>query len=66
MPSPGDLLHPGIEPASPVAPARQADSLQLNRQGSLTDKLGNADENFLKISGLCGVRTLCKLSLSLS
>ena len=63
MPSSGDLLHPGIEPASP---AWQADSLPLNHQGSLTDKLGNADESFLKISGLCGVRTLCKLSLSLS
>ena len=36
MPCPpsGDLSNPGIEPASPVAPALQADSLPLNHHGS--------------------------------
>ena len=34
-PSPGDLPDSGIEPISPVAPARQADSLALSHQGSL-------------------------------
>ena len=34
MPSSGDLPNPGIEPASPVAPALQADSLLLSHQGS--------------------------------
>ena len=27
FPSPGDILHPGIEPMPPVSPALQADSL---------------------------------------
>ena len=34
LPSPGDLPHPGIKPASPVSPALQADSLLLSHQGS--------------------------------
>ena len=34
-PPPGNLPHPGIEPASPVPPALQADSLPLSQQGSL-------------------------------
>ena len=34
FPSPGDLPDPGIEPASPVAPALQADSLPLSHWGS--------------------------------
>ena len=29
-PPPGDLLHPVIEPVSPVAPESQADSLSLS------------------------------------
>ena len=33
-PSPGDLPDAGIEPASPVPPALQADSLPLSHQGS--------------------------------
>ena len=33
-PSSGDLPHPGIEPASPVATALQADSSPLSHQGS--------------------------------
>ena len=33
-PPPGDLPDPGIEPASPTAPALQADSLPLSHQGS--------------------------------
>ena len=33
-PPPGDLPDPGIEPASPAAPALQADSLPLSHQGS--------------------------------
>ena len=32
FPPPGDLPHPGIEPACPVSPALQADS--LSHQGS--------------------------------
>ena len=32
--SPGDLPNPGIQPASPAAPALQADSLLLSHQGS--------------------------------
>ena len=34
MPSSGDLPNPGIEPAFPVAPALQVDSLLLSHQGS--------------------------------
>ena len=34
-PPPGDLLDPGTEPASPVFPALQVDSLLLSHQGSL-------------------------------
>ena len=34
MHSSKDLSNPGIEPASPVAPALQADSLPLTHQGS--------------------------------
>ena len=33
-PSPGHLPNPGIEPASPVSPALQADSLPLSQQAS--------------------------------
>ena len=33
-PPPGDLADPGIEPASPVTPALQADSLLLSHRGS--------------------------------
>ena len=33
-PSPGDLPNPGIEPAFPVAPALQVDSLLLSHQGT--------------------------------
>jgi len=29
-PPPGDLLDPGVKPASPVAPALEADSLLLS------------------------------------
>ena len=32
-PPPGDLPDPGIEPASPMFPALQADSLLLSHQG---------------------------------
>ena len=38
FPTPGDLPHPGIKPASPVSPAWQADSLplcHLNHQKTL-------------------------------
>ena len=34
FPLPGDLPNPGIEPVSPVVPALQMDSLQLDHQGS--------------------------------
>ena len=34
FPPPGDLPNPGIRPASPAAPALQADSLPLSHQGS--------------------------------
>ena len=33
-PPPGDLANPGTEPASPVTPALQADSLLLSQWGS--------------------------------
>ena len=33
-PPPGDLLYPGMEPGSPVAPAIVGDSLKLNHLGS--------------------------------
>ena len=33
-PPPEDLPHPGIEPASPVSPASQADSFPLSHLGS--------------------------------
>ena len=32
FPSPGDLPGPGVEPAAPVAPALQVDSLPLSRE----------------------------------
>ena len=32
-PTPGDLLDPGIEPASPATPALQVDSLHLSHGG---------------------------------
>ena len=34
MPTSRDLPNPGMEPASPAAPALQADSLLLSHQGS--------------------------------
>ena len=33
MPSPGDLLNPGIEPTSPLSPALQADFLPAEPSG---------------------------------
>ena len=39
FPVPGDLPNPGIEPASPGAPALQADSLLLSHQRSLNQSL---------------------------
>ena len=33
LPCPGDLMDPGIEPASPVSPALQEDSLPLSHPG---------------------------------
>ena len=36
-PSPGDLPNPGIEPASPVSPALQADSLPTEPPGKPSD-----------------------------
>ena len=38
-PPPGGLPDPGIEPLSPVSPALQADSLQLEHWGSPTVSL---------------------------
>ena len=35
FPPPGDLPDPGIEPASPIAPALQADSLPSEPPGKL-------------------------------
>ena len=35
FPVPGSLPHPGIEPASPVSLALEADSLPLSHWGSL-------------------------------
>ena len=35
-PTPGDLLYPGIEPESPVAPALQAASLPAKPSGKST------------------------------
>ena len=35
VPPPGDLPNTGIEPASPMSPALQADSLLLSRRGIL-------------------------------
>ena len=37
FPPAGDLLNTGIEPASPVSPALQADSLPLSHQESLQE-----------------------------
>ena len=39
FPTPGDLPDPEIEPASPVAPVLQADSLPLSHPGSPTQLL---------------------------
>ena len=35
FPPPGDFLIPGVEPASPVSPALQADSLLAEPSGKL-------------------------------
>ena len=45
-PPPGALSNPGIEPASPVAPALLADSLSLSHQGSpgVGYQTGNQDQ----------------------
>ena len=40
FPSPGDLPDPGIEPASPMSSASQADSLLLSHQGSPSKGFG--------------------------
>ena len=37
-PSPGDLPNPGIEPAFPVSPVLQADSLPIEPPGSETSQ----------------------------
>ena len=34
FPTPGDLPNPGIEPASPMAPALQANSVPVSQRGS--------------------------------
>ena len=38
----GDLPNPGIEPASPVSPALQADSLLAEPSGKLNQLLQNS------------------------
>ena len=45
----GDLLNPGIKPASPVAPALQADSSSLSQWGS-----ASVSHMFLSIEALNG------------
>jgi len=45
-PPPGDLPNPGIEPASPVAPALQASPLSLSHQGSPIYRYGYIDNHF--------------------
>ena len=37
FPTPGDLPNPGIEPASPAAPALQPDSLLVTREVQIRD-----------------------------
>ena len=39
FPHPGDLLDPGVKPASPQSPALQLDSLPLSHWGSLFDRI---------------------------
>ena len=39
-PPPGDLPNPGIEPASPVSPALQADSLPAEPLGKPLQDMG--------------------------
>ena len=43
---PGDLLNPGIKPASPVAPALQADSSPLSHQGSPANDLKDTKHRY--------------------
>ena len=44
-PRPGDLRHPGIQPASPASPASKVDSLPLSQQGSPVNKLPDLKMN---------------------
>ena len=67
-PPPGDLLDPGIEPASPASPALQADSLPLSHLGSING--GMEMSSYLpKVTEIVGgqswnLRSVC-LSLAL-
>ena len=55
----GDLLIPGIEPASPASPVMQADSLPLSHGGTLRGPQKWQEElpAHLKASGFSGVHT---------
>ena len=50
-PPPGDLPEPGVEPASPAAPALQVDSSPLSHQGSPRgDRLNTCERTFCPFS----------------
>ena len=57
FPCPGDLPDPGIEPASPVSPVLQADSLPLSHRGSPTKTRQRSQIPEVKVSPSCP--TLC-------
>jgi len=45
-PPPGDLSNPGIEPAAPVPPALQVDSLPLSHKGSPQEECRKGKREF--------------------
>ena len=59
LPSPGDLLDPGIEPGSP---ALQADALQSEPPGRFQALGSNLNPNLYNTSALCTTVPLPKLS----
>ena len=48
-PPPGDLPYPGIEPASPVSPALQADSLPTAPPGKHADRYTRDEQEMMRL-----------------
>ena len=66
FPSPGDLPGPGTEPASPVSPTLQTDSLPLSHWGSPRMQLGFPKEHRTFKCYICSDIKLTSLHLPIS